>query len=762
MSIGKRKYLIIAFVAAIATISIIALLFLYPSAKGEPDGSKGSLRGLGSVPVDAAALFSFERFDSALEVLDGGANSLMSEVVFGRSKLSPFFKVLGVVEDKMRRRDESNSKTLLSIHYSAQNELSALLIISLQGEGKALFETEFKDRGATTHARSFNGVSLSRYGGVEYFISDTLLVASVSPLTIESSIRHLNTRSSIIDNEEFIRLYSKKQSSGSRLFVNHSQIGKIFSGLAGRSYLKHSDFVSRFASWSDYEITTSADRFAFTGNLTNDKGAGNYSQIFSGAESRKSGVASLLPSNTYSLVTISAKDLETLSEKYGDYSKYHRRYNEESWRVSMAWFGSLNAKSISLATIPYGGVFEYVTIIERPGRGFLSRIFGKRERAPVIEEFSGEGHLATLFGGIFLQNRGSLSMDIDGWTIIGSKPIIEEFSKGSFSLFTMEEYLSQTKMKELLSNDRALLSVIINGSEFPDSLTAILRGDNRVGVDAVNKSKNLRILSLDLYDTKEKGLTVKGSYYADSVEVMPLPIKKDPEGGVLGWELDTIVSVPKGPFELVNPTNGTKEYLTQLNNNWLRFSDKSGKGLWSAPFQEPIKGYVEQIDFYNNGKLQMLFATTDQLHLLDKTGRFVSPPFPKKINYDIVLGPKVYNLRGESSPALMLLHTDNVLRLYDKHGVGSRSWREITTEETIKEFPELVEINGNSYWILRSAVKCMVYSINGEAVTETEGNNRLRRDTEIIPLEGSKVKITSITGKEYRLDLETGKLDRKL
>ena len=110
----------------------------------------------------------------------------------------------------------------------------------------------------------------------------------------------------------------------------------------------------------------------------------------------------------------------------------------------------------------------------------------------------------------------------------------------------------------------------------------------------------------------------------------------------------------------------------------------------------------------------------------------------------------------------MILHTDNTLRLYDKHGNNHRLQIEITTEEVIKEFPELIEIEGKSYWVVRTPVKCMIYSLTGEALTEASGKERLKSDTEIIVLGEGKIKVTATSGTEYRLDLATGKMDRRL
>jgi hypothetical protein len=764
----NRKYPVIAGIASIVISLLVSSLFLCSSCKGRERITDKTVstkneyaKGLSALPTDAAALFSFEQLGSAMEIINKESEDIFAGIVFSQSKLQPFINLLGVTYEKIGRRGAENLHTLLSVHYSAQNELSTLLILSFSGAEREHFGSELRDNGAVIYARSFNGISISRYSGVEYFISDTLLIASASPLVLESSIRHLNSRTSLMDNEEFVKLYNKKTKEENRLLVNHAQTGKIFSGLVERGSLKYSDFVSRFTSWSDFEIVSSPNRVTVSGSLTNSRGAGNYSQIFNGMRSSGSDVMSVLPFNTYSVITISAESMSMLSEKFGDYMKYYRRYNEDSWERSVIWFKGLKGRNISLAAIPFGGKFEYVTLIKKAGRGFISRIFGGKDGEPTVGEFYQKGYIRTLFGDIFSLNGEESFMESSEWFIIGGKNIIEEFKRGGFNNFTMEEYISQTDMKKRLSDNKSLLSVVVNGSEYPDSLTAILRREYRAGIESVNRNKNLKILSFSLYDNIDKGVMVESAYYADSVDRMPLPVKKNRDGDALGWELDTIINIPKGPFKLVDFNTGEAEYLTQLANNWLRLSDKNGKGLWSAPFQESIMGFVEQIDYYSNGKLQMLFATVDRLHLLDRTGRFVSP-FPKKIDYDIALGPKVYNLRGENSPAIMMLHTDNTLRLYDKQGNRHRLQIEITTEEIIKEFPELIEIEGDNYWVVRTPVKCMIYSLTGEALTEASGKGRLKSDTEIIVLGGGKVKVTAISGTEYRFDLATGKTDRKL
>ena len=108
----------------------------------------------------------------------------------------------------------------------------------------------------------------------------------------------------------------------------------------------------------------------------------------------------------------------------------------------------------------------------------------------------------------------------------------------------------------------------------------------------------------------------------------------------------------------------------------------------------------------------------------------------------------------------MLLHTDNTLRLYDKECRPFEAWSDITTKETIKEFPELLKVGTNRYWILRSVLKTRIYTINGIEVTKELKRFELLSNTPIKVVSNNEV-IVKVTGnKNYRLNLETGDTEK--
>jgi hypothetical protein len=226
-----------------------------------------------------------------------------------------------------------------------------------------------------------------------------------------------------------------------------------------------------------------------------------------------------------------------------------------------------------------------------------------------------------------------------------------------------------------------------------------------------------------------------------------------------GWKSDTIISIPKGPFEVINFNNREKEYLIQLPNYALRLSDSKMEGLWAIPFSSPLCGYVKQVDFFKNGKLQMLFASGNKLYLLDRLGRFVSP-YPKSVGDEILLGPQVYDIKGDGDFAIMLLHKDNSLRLYDKTAGLYPSWSNISAQERIKSFPELFKSGENRYWVLRTSLRTMIYSINGTPVANFTGDLTLAKDTPVKPDREGVVNVKTASGKNISVDLETGNIKR--
>ena len=215
---------------------------------------------------------------------------------------------------------------------------------------------------------------------------------------------------------------------------------------------------------------------------------------------------------------------------------------------------------------------------------------------------------------------------------------------------------------------------------------------------------------------------------------------------------DAAIVVPAGPFEVRNSGTGGTNLLVQQSNYYLSFQEKNGKGIWSVPFSGPLCGMVESIDYYANEKIQFLFASGSQLWLLDRLGRFVSG-FPAELGKDVLLGPAAYDFTGAKGYAVMVLHTDNTIGMYNLHGVKPDGWKGIASDEKIISLPELVTVDGVRYWAVRTAVQTQIFPFDGgDPVYRQEGGKSIRRDSEL-EVDGKTLKVTCNDGKTRNIKL---------
>jgi len=750
----RQKVFIIIMTAAV--ISVASLTYTYLRCFKVKTQNVLIDSVFNAVPSDVSSILYFSGIESLNRNISYN-NPLFGTFFFGDGSLKFFVDRLYSLSGEESLVNFRKLESVISSHYSAKNKISPLLAIYLSNTDISFIVNQLS---SNSTKRNYNSISIYKWREIEFAVYKEFLLASPSPIILESSLRHLQSGVSVLENEGFKEILATTYSSDLIAFVNHSQIGKLFSGFANRKYLKYSDFVSRVTSWSAFHFSNTINTIEAEGNFLNKKEWGNFLTIFEGVKGSANRTISIVPSNTFALLSIATKDIPGYIGSFKRHKEYYKIGDREKESEALKWFSSLNAQEVSSVIIPYGGVLENVTIIRSNYKkdGFFKRVFSKGNFDRVPENFIQKGYIEHLFGDYFSQTNEEKVLYTEKWIFIGPEKLLEEFAKESYPSFSMEEFLSQTKARNLLGSENTLVSFIINGTEQPDSLMGFFKKEISDKFNNLILDNNLMITAFQLHINEDGTLGSRFFSYADSLDKLPEPSGINVEK-VAGWESDTIVKIPEGPFQLINFNTGDKEYLEQLPSLWIRLSDKNMKGLWAIPFNSPICGNVEQVDYNRNGKLQMLFASGKKIYLLDRLGRFVYP-YPKSVNHSVVLGPKIYDLKSDGDYAIMLLHTDNTLRLYDRMALPYGAWNDIKVEEIIKSFPELIEIGTNKYFVLRTGVRTMIYTINGNLVTQFPDKNRLKCDSPIMPVGDSYVKVRTVQERDILLNLETGKIRR--
>lgn len=114
------------------------------------------------------------------------------------------------------------------------------------------------------------------------------------------------------------------------------------------------------------------------------------------------------------------------------------------------------------------------------------------------------------------------------------------------------------------------------------------------------------------------------------------------------WEALVDTELYRTPSALVNHKTGEKELLAQDKKNQLYLISNTGKILWKRKLEGEMLGKPVQVDYFSNGKLQMMFVTQNNIHLVDRNGNNVEG-FPIRIKAGASGGIDVFDYEGNKN-----------------------------------------------------------------------------------------------------------------
>lgn len=752
----NRNSLRLGAIISLCIIGIISIT-LYFAFKDrevkEEEGVKDTLSVMRGVPSDAILIFHFvEMSHFSNLVID--TLSFGEQIIDKNNSLIEFQRELSSISeiDKM--------PFVYSLHYSAKNEVSFLQVVPLEGGNeskvKGILERSLK------YIKEYNGVKIyGRVSSVNAAIYEGVLIVSSSISVLESSIRHLNSNTSILDNLEFSKL-SNEYGVNSALYVNNKQIGKFFSGEVTYNYLGYSDFFLNFASWSVFEFTPSGGKLNLSGKFLDNKDPRNLSSIFYKIRGVECEIGEILPFSTLFALWLPLPSTPTYLSALNSFMEVHRSNGRYAYKQNLVaiegelkpleWADSLNIEGIAVAFCKFGDKHEWVTLLKERSAGWSKKIkdfIVNRERGIESAPYKYRGYLASVYGEPFGWNSEEYYSKIGDWTIISSKSVIDEYNSGAAYFYNLSYYLAQTPAKDYLKEE-SLSKVLINVKESPDTLLQIFKPYLRDRFKSSAQSHNFEYITLDV--THKSSINVDINYYAQNLLELPKPPVV--EEGVLPIIIDSTIVLPKGPYEIYDVAKKEPVYLAQLPNNQLQYLDKNKKGIWTIPFNSPICGAVEQIDIYNNGKLQMLFIAGDKLYLLDRAARFVNG-YPVKLSHKVIYGPKIVEL--DENISFMTLNEDNSISQYTLDGKRVKGWSDIKAPEFIKELPTLEKLGAKRYWVLRSQLSTRLYNLDGSEVLISDSKRIISPESSIEFIGSNSIKVRGVDERYFILDLETGK-----
>ena len=726
---SRRSLIICLAVLAGMVLGIgIAVYVLYSDAGDASDKAKEKVADdtrfllLPAVPSDAVMLCCISDLD---EVIDNG---------YPGPKFIPALKECPVRLDKVT----------VSLHFSGK--LAPLYVLDL---GKAAAQPSEDAVSVMQTARGCGMyaeyLDCSTTGSQLPIAERSIVVASPSEGLVKSSLRHMQKAVSVMEAPGFADA-SAYASSDNVVFIPNGVASRIMPSIFTDGYSSWFRFASKVSDWTVLDADCSADQLSLCGNMVTDGDPSDYITLFGRTGTASSRLSSILPSNTFSAASLPFRNVaEHISElqvfldarQTLQSRKVAAETLEKSTGISpAAFFTSMETKEAATASFILDGKLERINLIR------VAKPDTLKDHASELLPYEYASFASNVFGDLFKLPDESSFTYLDGWIISGSHQGVNFFTSGEAGKYTLKEYMVNAGMDDLFSKEQASFMAYMSLTEDKGMLDAIFRTP-----------------VLDALLSKTAGSDFCGVFLTAGQPKLPYAVsmsifRKDIRKSKPVVQREVTVTIPKGPFKVKNSGTGKMNLFYQQDNMYLCLKEEGGKGLWGVPFTEPLCGTASTIDYYANGKLQILFGAGTRLYLIDRLGRFVSG-FPVDLKKEILLGPDVYDFNGSRRYNVMVLHKDNTIEMYNLKGQKPDSWKGIRPSEMIRDLPERIIVGGSTFWVVRTSVQTLVYPFTGgQPLTVFEGEDMALPDSEVKIVDASAVELQCYDGKSRTVKLK--------
>ena len=746
----SRKSLIICMAAlgAMLLAMVISIAVLYHDGDKKETKVEARYELFQAVPSDAVALACLSQMkDVSLPAFSGFSflSSLSDAVAQGQ-----FAKL-------------AESPMAISLHYSGK--LSPLYIFDV-GAASPNPSSEASELMAFGQRNGLQTSYLDCSSVIEGqgLASRSLVLVAETETLVKSSRRHLSQSLSVMGNPGFSQA-AGAASGTDLLFVSYAQAKPLFTSVFNRKYFKETygsseyssvysaraAFAGTLAQWSVFSISSEDSvPMMLKGMSLFDSDASDFMSVLAKSSGSISQISSILPSYTYFALAIPMSDMVPYLEAYQSYldskqalpayNKIQKDIQAKTKVSPTELLRKIGVKEVATATFGSSSSPRKVNLMKMTRQDTVifkgTDVASFKGYAPQVHEYAFPGYLAAVFGGYFKLADETHFTYVDGWLVTGSREAVAEFQSGRAGEYTLSQYMADAGKDDLIAREGTLLAAYLNLSQDKGTLASVLNEPLAGLLKELSQDSEYSPMVLTAY--KKRG------HVATDIMTCNLTMQrvKAPE-----FERDTVVVIPEGPFRVKNSGTGRMNLFYQNSSGAICLKEEDGKGLWGVPFGKPLCGTAQTVDYFANGKLQIVFGSGSKVYMIDRLGRFVSG-FPIDLGKEILLGPDVYDFNGTNAYNIMVLHKDRTIDMYNLKGQKPASWQGINPGETIKALPEKIEVGGRIYWVVRTSKQTLIYPFTGGTpLTTFTGQHMIKPDSSVDVVDEASVQVQCYDGR---------------
>jgi hypothetical protein len=751
----KKRKTIVPFLI-IASAVVIALFFVTvrkPVSPAEP---------LKALPINAMAIVQVNNFKALFEKTSAN-NQIWNEI-----KIIPGFdridRQLHYLDSLLQFVPEvrdilQNPPSFISAHATGKDRISILHVIQLPSRygDKNILElvSGLLGPSGTVVNRKYEGVALheavtghSTVSSISWAVSRNILMISFSAIVLEDAIRQLISGESVLDLKGFQEIYATAgKNVDANVFINFSRFPVGLASMVKPEFRAKVRSAKTFAGWAGMDLNLLSDMLLMNGFVNPPDSVSFISSLFAGQKPQKITAGQVLPASVTSFISLSISDPETYFSAYrlflqeqGKLTAYNnvlQALNETCQTDLLRDFMDIMDNEITLAfdsPAKTGDSIQIYILIRVKSQGLAAdKMKNLLEKAAKAEskpssvytfdyQLDNEMtfkifrlpicHLtARLFGGLFSALGEHYFVLMENYLIFGS------------SVESLRSLIHSQVLNKTLNNDAAYREFSNNLSPRSNILFFNNLSKSHLVYSSYLKSKlektwteynpvfqKIPALGFQMYTNNSMlycNFLVKyiSSYNQETQTV---------------WEskLDTLAD--SKPVFVVNHQTGQNEVFVQDKKHSIYLINQIGRILWKVQLPGLINSEVFQVDYFRNGKLQLLFSTRDYIYLIDRKGNFVEK-YPIKLRSPATCGVSVFDYENNRDYRLFIACEDKKVYAYSKEGSLVNGWSFDQTESEVSQPVNHFRVGDKDFLVLGDLFRTYIL--------DRKGNTRISTDT---------------------------------
>jgi len=653
-----------------------------------------------------------------------------------------------------------SSNIAISLRKEGKDRITALMATEVDKRqyerfGKAIVNIS-KHHGYEMHTKEYDGTKIYQISDgktkevmLTFAYTKGVLMGSQSALFTEDAVLQVHNSNSIAKNPSLRKLLERKGSSDGQasVIINYNNLGEIIKPELKALTASPANKIARQAEWGIMDLKIDRQNIYMSGYACNINGKGNYMRLIQNTSPVGNSFVEYLPSKTACFVSLGISDPKTFKENYALSLREQNGYNE----YRMACDNISKKYGIDIETAIYSLIGNRITELRCD-----HSIAGRGRDEYIIAELGNEARMEDLMRE-WCAKSGNSPKSVKSNTN-KSFSIYRIPCKNLISIFFSDLFGCETSCyvcyqgRAVFGHSEQSLLEFINSMEVGEPLSESLNyqdfkkltasksniyyygdiaycGNEMRGILNTGNAKEWQRVEKDLRHFRGCAFQISSESENIAFTNAAIAYSKIVETDrLLTWKTPTDSTISIKPQVVKNHNTKENEVLVVDHKYRMYLFDQNGKRMFCKQLPGPVVGPITQIDYYGNDKYQYLFATDNQLHLIDRNGNYVENypiTLPAKLSADI----SVFDYEKNGEYRIFAPCSNRKVYLYGKDGRRNEKWTPTSTKEPVITPVQYFRIGDNDYLIFSDNLKTYVLNRRGEIKINVTDNYSKSRNS---------------------------------